>query len=481
MKRIHTMILVALLLLGARAASADTLTSTNGGMTVTDTVMTAAYGTTTITWLADANFAASLTPDSPYWVKGINPDGSMSLSTAVAFINQLNMNSYLGINTWRLPTTIVTDTSCTLKSSGGRFGYNCGLPLGMDGMPNPGYPYSELAGLFYNGLGGSAGNNIVLMHNSAFYLFKNLQPYLYWSETVQIGVATFAYDFWFQNGFEGTEDEYDSMFVLPVSASTPNGQAPVTMPACPDYTTPDTCPYPYPSGLGLIPSPLYPKLTLRETFGRRLVYDPTLDVSFLANANLAQTLCEAPAPVSFYYCISGINPDGSMDFDTLTAFLTALNNPDHPYLGLTGWTIPAITIGVDNADCTIQTMGGNPDYGYNCDGTASQLGELFYNQLGGVAGQSPPLHVVGSGVQQHFEPQTFFRNLQLNYYWQQCQTSSNAPFMPCNPSDPQSRGGFSFLSGYQGIQNEHNALFVFLEVPGEVLFIRRPFPLPLPF
>ena len=43
MKRMQTVILVALMLLGARAASADTLTSTNDGMTVTDTVMTAAY------------------------------------------------------------------------------------------------------------------------------------------------------------------------------------------------------------------------------------------------------------------------------------------------------------------------------------------------------------------------------------------------------------------------------------------------------
>jgi len=79
------------------AAYADQLTSADHGMTVVDVVTTSLYGTTTIKWLADANFAASLTPDSPYWVPGINPDGSMSLGTAVAFIAQLNRNSYLGI------------------------------------------------------------------------------------------------------------------------------------------------------------------------------------------------------------------------------------------------------------------------------------------------------------------------------------------------------------------------------------------------
>lgn len=120
MKRILTMIVVALMILGVRAAGADTLTSGDDGRTVIDTVTTPAYGTTTITWLADANFAASLRPDSPYWVPGINPDGSMSLSTAVEFINQLNHYAYLGIANWRLPTTIVKDDlSCSFTSKAG--------------------------------------------------------------------------------------------------------------------------------------------------------------------------------------------------------------------------------------------------------------------------------------------------------------------------------------------------------------------------
>jgi hypothetical protein len=474
MRRICTMIVVALVIVGARAASAaDTLTSTNGGMTVTDVVTTADYGTTTITWLADANFAASLTQDSPYWVPNINSDGSMSLGTAVAFIQKLNDNSYLGINTWRLPTTIVTDTSCTLKSDGGKFGYSCGKPLGSDGTPNPGYPYSELAGLFYNGLGGTANNNILLSHNSNFHLFKNLQPYLYWSETAQSNVATFAFDFWFQNGFEGTENEYDSMFVLPVSTTT-TGQAPDTTLACAATTPKETCPNGLLPGLGL--TNVLPPARLTLSADGLFVYDPTLDVSFLANANLAGTLGhDSP------YWVDGINPDGSMDFATVTNFLTALNNPANPYLGITEWTIPAVTIGVDNPDCTIQTMvGGNPDYGYNCDTAASQLGELFYDQLSGVAGEGPLVFSRPLNPRELLEF-ILFNHLQLNYYWQQCQTSSNAPPMPCNPSDPESEAGFSFLSGYQGIQNQNNELFVFLEVPGKVLFIRRPFPLPAPF
>jgi hypothetical protein len=103
---------------------------------VTDVAITPKYGTTTIKWLADANFAASLKPDSPYWVPGINPDGSMSLHTATQFIDQLNKNSYLGINNWRLPITILKDTSCNFVSGGANFGYNCGEPFDAPGPQN---------------------------------------------------------------------------------------------------------------------------------------------------------------------------------------------------------------------------------------------------------------------------------------------------------------------------------------------------------
>ena len=172
MKRIHAVIVAALMILSARAASAgetktDVVTFTTAAdgsiATVIDTVTTP-YGTTTITWLADANLAASLSPGSPLRVDGINPDGSMSLSSAVAFIDKLNTNKYMGIDTWTLPTTNTSDTSCDLKSDGGKFGYSCGTPSGTD-TPNPGYPYSEMAGLFYNVLGGTAGNPIQMVHN----------------------------------------------------------------------------------------------------------------------------------------------------------------------------------------------------------------------------------------------------------------------------------------------------------------------------
>jgi hypothetical protein len=447
MKPIQTMIAVAVMILAARAAVADNLTLGNHGMTVIDTVTTPTYGTTTITWLADANFAASLKPNSPYWVPGINPDGSMSLSTATAFINQLNAKAYLGITTWRLPTTIYNDSSCSFNSSGGTFGYNCGEDI----PGNKGYPYSELAGLFYNGLGGQAHNNILMVHNSAFYLFRNLQPYLYWSETAQYNNVHFSNDFWFQNGFQGTEDEYDSMFVLPVSTVT-TGTPPATMPPCAvdPSVDPTKCAGLLP-GLGLTTTLPHATPTLQPGYDGQLVYDPVLNVVFLANANLAGTL----SPNSPYY-VTGINPDGSMNQATLGAFLTALNNPENPYLGLTGWTLPEIAVNGANSDCTINPMNGNPEYGYNCDGVASQLGELFYDQLGGEAGHD----IRWSSNWEIW----FFHNLESDYYWQ-CHPATEVG--QCEPGPGSTIPSFSFLSGYQGLQSDPNNLFVILVLPAD--------------
>ncbi len=453
MKRTSILIVAALWFLGVRGATADTLTSGNDGRTVIDVVNTPKYGKTTITWLADANFAASLKPDSPYWVPGINPDGSMSLGTAAHFIDQLNKNAYLGIATWRLPTTILKDTSCNFMSGGANFGYDCGEPFDAQGNRNPAYPYSELAGLYYNGLGGQAHNSIKLVHNSAYHLFKHLQPYLYWSSTAQYNNVNYGNDFWFQNGFEGTENEYDSLFVLPVSTTT-TGTAPVTSFAC--AAVPDTCAGLLPGlGLNTVIPPARP--SLRKSPDGTMVYDPVTNIAYLANANLAAVMF----PDNPYY-VSGINPNGMMNTDTLDKFLTALNNPAHPFLGFTGWTIPMIAKDGLNPSCTL-TPGAAalPDYGYNCVGKASQLGELFYNQLSGVPGHDIAQTSDWLGL--------FFYHLESNYYWQ-CQPAPNDPPGKCTPGNgagfPPS---FSFLSGYQGLQSDPNELFVILVVPGDAI------------
>jgi hypothetical protein len=461
MKRIAAILSVALMTLYARAWGQDTLNFDDHGMTVVDVVNSPLNGMTTIKWLADANFAASVRPDSPYWVPGINPDGSMSLSTAHAFIEKLNEHAYLGITTWRLPNTVYNDWSCSFMSAGGTFGYNCGEPLvavppypkSLENTPNPGFPYSELAELYYNALGGQAHDNILMTHNAQFYMFRHLQPYLYWSETAQYNNVHFGNDFWFQNGFQGTEDEYDSMFVWPVTSVTTGTPSATTLPCAIDPSVdPTKCAGLLP-GLGLDTRTLPVRPKLRPSWDGKLIYDPVTKIVFLANANLAGTL----APDSPYY-VSGINPDGSMNQTALGNFLAALNSKTNPYMGLTGWTLPEIAVGGGNPDCTINPENGSPVYGYNCDGVDSQLGELFYNELGGEA---------GNDIRWHSNWNVWlFNHLQSDYYWQ-CNPPSVAG--ECSPGAGSEIPSMSFRVGYQGLQSDVNELFVMLVLPADAI------------
>jgi hypothetical protein len=240
------------------------------------------------------------------------------------------------------------------------------------------------------------------------------------------------------------------MFVIPVSVQAtmfPTGP----LQACAD--DPATCKDLLP-GLGLSTSAPAVRPSLQPRWDRQLIYDPVTNVAYLANANLAATL----EPDSPYY-VPGINPDGSMNQATLVKFLAALNNAEHPYLGLTGWNVPTIVAGGVNPDCSIQVSTGEPDIGYDCDGTASDLGELFYNQFGIPAG-----HTVNESWSWE---RLYFYNLVPDYYWQ-CDPAPATPAAQC----AHDQGGgqipsFSFQSGYEGVQTDPNELFVMLVVPGD--------------
>ena len=96
-KRISGPGLAALLVLSGLATTAQaTLISRLGGQAYYDTVLD-------ITWLANANLAASNT----FGVSGISTDGKMTWNTATGaggWIEGMNNVSYLGFSDWRLPT-----------------------------------------------------------------------------------------------------------------------------------------------------------------------------------------------------------------------------------------------------------------------------------------------------------------------------------------------------------------------------------------
>jgi hypothetical protein len=141
-----------------------------------------------INWLANANLAATQT----FGVKSIHADGSMTYKTAVAWIAAMNAADYLGHDNWRLPDS--------------------------QGSHLQGYyeTAAEMGELYYTELGGQAGSTILLTHDSDEELFRNFQPYLYWSGT-NVGVKTDSHKtFSFGNGYRSDNVDPNLMYVLPV-------------------------------------------------------------------------------------------------------------------------------------------------------------------------------------------------------------------------------------------------------------------------
>ena len=111
--------------------------------------------------------------------------------------------------------------------------------------------------------------------------------------------------------------------------------------------------------------------------------------------------------------------------------------------GVTGWTLPT------TADAA------NPNnYGYNI--TTSQLGDLFYNQLGGVAGSSI--------TTTHNANYNLFSNVQSYVYW------SSSEYAP----DPYDAWDFGTANGYQFNINKYSQFYAWAVRPGDVAAVPVP-------
>jgi len=164
-----------------------------GGSAVYDTDLN-------VTWLTNANLAATKT----FGVAPIAADGSMNWNTAQNWIAALNGANYLGFSTWRLPTTLQPDPSCSMQDTFNHISYN----FSCSG--------SELGHLFYVDLGGSAGVPISTTHNANYNLFSNIQAAFYWSSTPYSLDSTSAWADQFQNGSQVAIAKANSVFVMAV-------------------------------------------------------------------------------------------------------------------------------------------------------------------------------------------------------------------------------------------------------------------------
>jgi uncharacterized protein (TIGR03437 family) len=177
---------------------------------------------TNITWLANANLAASSPFSLPRCTDPTTPalcvalDGAMTWNSAMQFLANMNSAAYLGQTNWQAPTI---DSGCP--------GYNCG------GTKNP------MGNLFYAQLGFTAGMSAVAVPNTVTGPFHNIQPYLYWtcqgapiqSPCQPDGPApNFEWSYSFGSGFQGTDLLANDLFVTAYfvgQAGTATGPAPV--------------------------------------------------------------------------------------------------------------------------------------------------------------------------------------------------------------------------------------------------------------
>ncbi len=159
-----------------------------------------------------------------------------------------------------------------------------------------------------------------------------------------------------------------------------------------------------------------------------IVYDPNQNVCWLANANLA-----ADATLAASLNLSGVNPNGSMDYATALKFVAGLNGYSNGtgYFGHNNWQLPVAPM-VDHSCADVGTFGGS--FGPLC--AASALGNLYSAGLK----QSYPASVA-AGFAAVVGP---IHNLKESYYWAQQNNGGTSG---------TGNGGqevFSFANGIQG-------------------------------
>jgi hypothetical protein len=367
------------------------------GLTVYDTHLN-------VRWLANANLADTdegRLIASAAGITRITPGGSMDYQTAIDWLTALNGAAYLGHNTWTLPTTpLTTDFTCGNPTgpNGNSFGFGC--------------TGSDMGSLFNVSLNIPYPNTAVPIPDNPTGLFHNFQPYLYWTNTANSDSSKGFHTFSFNTGWAGSNVDNHYMYVLPMIQGNP---------------------------FGIVAN----DNRLHASADGQIVYDPKLDITWLADADLAK---------SEVFTLGGcldrgvacINPDGSMSHTTAVAFKDAMNayHGQTGWLGQTNWQLPP-----DPGEC-----------GDSFDCTNTPLGRLFYSRDALGLQQGTPVVPTPAG---NVGP---FNLLQPYLYWSCSRPYTNPP---CQ-NDPPAAGfewSFSFGNGFQGTDVKKNDFYVMVYFP----------------
>lgn len=149
-------------------------------------------------------------------------------------------------------------------------------------------------------------------------------------------------------------------------------------------------------------------------------YDDTLDITWLADANLADT-------ESFGVAVSH---NGSMDWDTAGAWISAMNtsNGGSGYLGVNDWRLPTVSPIDGLSPYTLFTNNATSDRGFAgpngwvdvFGAPASEMGHMYYVTLGNLGYCTPDDDDPEGCVQQAgwgLVNEGPFTNLVGNLYW----------------------------------------------------------------
>ncbi len=161
---------------------------------------------TNLVWASDWNLAKT---------SGYDADGWMTWGQSNAWIASLNSSNYAGHNDWRLPTTNTTASSnCDGNhNAGGEF---------SQGYGGYGCTGSEMGHLFYEVLGGKAGESILnhsgdsAAEKANLALFTNVQSSYHWSGTEHALNTAAAWYFYTNNGSQSNLGKLSTLNALAV-------------------------------------------------------------------------------------------------------------------------------------------------------------------------------------------------------------------------------------------------------------------------
>lgn len=174
--------------------------------------------------------------------------------------------------------------------------------------------------------------------------------------------------------------------------------------------------------------------------GSGLIYDDALNITWLANADLVATVTFGVSGIIAGGSGVGGIPGGTMNWATAQNWIAAMNIDN--YLGYNNWRLPKAT----QPDQSCSNQGGDT-FGFNC--TGSEMGHLFYSDLGGTAGVS---------LLDKTDPDlSLFHNIVADVYW----TGSGYV---------QSGYAWTFFmnNGYQDYYAMGNSLYVWAVRDGDV-------------